>query len=287
MSDPTTEPGRFTAYLRERFPPLSYALLSAVFVGAGALAAIRLGGGEPRPQAALVVLAVFFHLRVADEHKDHARDRETHPERLLSRGVVTLPMLARWGAAAIAIEGALAASLGLRAFVAWAGVLAFSLAMRHEFGAPRTLSRSMLLTAVVHNPVVALLALFVHASTGASWDARYLLFVTAATFASLAFEIARKTRLPSEEIAGVPSYSSVYGRDTAGALVAGCASAAAIAAVLLNASMSPSWAPLVPVLGGLAATRGLSRPGQPSSRVELGASLGLIGTFLGIAVAAW
>ena len=287
MSDPGTEAGRLRAYLAERFPVLSYAVLVALFTGAGSLAAVRLGGGTSRPAVALVVLLAFFHLRVFDEHKDHARDAVTHPERLLSRGVVTLAHLRRWGNLAILIEAATCAWIGVPALLVWLATFAFTVAMRFEFGIGERLNRSLLLYAVTHNPVVALLALLVHASTGAAWDARYLFFVGAASLGSLAFEIARKTRLPDEEVPGVDSYSSVYGRRVAGALVSGCVSAAAILGVFLTSRMSDSGVPLVPLLGGLVAARILARDGRRVKSVELGASLALLGLFAGVGLAAW
>lgn len=282
-----SEAGRLRAYLAERFPLAPYGVLVALFFGAGSAAAVRLGGGEVRWWAAPAVLLAFFHLRVFDEHKDYAKDLVSHPDRLLSRGVVTLPMLRRWAAVAIVVQVALAASCGWGALLAWVAMCGFTVAMRFEFGVGERLNRSLLLYAVTHNPVVALLAVFTWATTGARWDARYLLFVGAASVASLAFEIGRKTRLPAEEIPGVDSYSSVYGRRNAGALVHACVAIAIAFAVLLTAGMNPSLWPLAPMAFGLVAARGLGAAHQPAKKVELGSSLALLGVLAGIWTAAW
>jgi hypothetical protein len=287
MPDPTTEAGRLRAYLAERFPLASYAVLVALFAGSGSLAAVRTGGGRVAPAVALLVLLAFFHLRVFDEHKDHARDAVTHPERLLSRGVVTLAHLRRWAAVAVVAEAAIAAWLGLPALLTWAAMFLFTVGMRYEFGVGERLNRSLLLYAVTHNPVVALLAMVIWASTGARWDARYLFFVAAASLGSLGFEIARKTRLPSEEIPGADSYSSVYGRRMAGSFVTACVSAAAICGVLLTSRLSDSPLPLSPLLGGLAVARLLGTERRPVKQMELGSSLALLGLFAGIGLAAW
>lgn len=284
---PRSEGARLRAYLAERFPLGPYAVLVALFFGAGSLLAVNLGGGEARWWAAPAVLLAFFHLRVFDEHKDFAKDAVSHPERLLSRGVVTLPMLRRWGAVAVALQVAIAAACGLPALLAWAAMFAFTVAMRFEFGAPRLLNRDLLLYAVTHNPVVALLAVFVWATTGAAWDDRYLLFCVAVSLGSLAFEIGRKTRQPDEEVPGVDSYSSVYGRRMAGSMVYGCATAAVASGVLLTARISASWWPLLPMLAGLVAARALSADKQPAKRVELGGSVALLGLLAGVGVAAW
>ena len=286
-ADPTTELGRIRAYLAERFPLAAYALLVALFHGAGSLAAVRLGGGEVRWWAALVVLLAFFHLRVFDEHKDFAKDAVSHPHRLLSRGVVTLPMLRRWALVAIVAEALLAAACGPWTFGAWAGVFLFTVAMRYEFGVGPILERNLLFYAVTHNPVVAGLALFIHASTSATWDARYLLFVLAASVGSLGFEIGRKTRQPDEEIAGVPSYSSVYGRALAGVMVQACVAFGLVFATLFTHSLSDSWLPLIPMAGGFVLSRALARADSPAKRVEAGASAALLGMFCGVGVAAW
>ena len=68
-------------------------MLTALFFGSAAWVATALGGGELRPQGwagAAIVWLVFLHLRIFDEHKDAAQDRQAYPDRLLSRGVVTL-----------------------------------------------------------------------------------------------------------------------------------------------------------------------------------------------------
>jgi 4-hydroxybenzoate polyprenyltransferase len=286
-TDPTTALARFRAYLAERFPIAPYAALVAAFHGAGSLVAVRLGGGEVRAWAGLVVLLAFFHLRVFDEHKDFEKDVRTHPERLLSRGVVTLAMLRRWGVVAIVAEAALAAACGWRALLAWAAMFAFTVAMRFEFGVGKQLEKSLLAYAITHNPVVAGLAMFIWASTGAAWDPRYLLFVAAASFGSLAFEIARKTRLPDEEVPGVDSYSSVYGRRQAGALVHLCVFAAVASAIVLSSRMTASYLPLVPLALAYLAARVLTTGDRPAKKVELGSSVALLGVFFGMGVAAW
>ncbi|MFZ5482456.1 MAG: hypothetical protein ACOZNI_37180 [Myxococcota bacterium] len=286
-SDPTTALGRFGAYLAERFPIGPYAVLVIAFHGAGSLVAVRLGGGEVRLWAGLAVLLAFFHLRVFDEHKDYAKDVVSHPERLLSRGVVTLSFLRVWGAGAILAGAAIAAACGTRALIAWAAMFAFTVAMRFEFGVGAWLNRSLLLYAITHNPVVAGLAMFTWASTGARWDPRYLLFVAAASFGSLAFEIGRKTRQPGEEIRGVDSYSSVYGRRQAGVMVHLCVAAAVASAVVLARAIDTGFWPLVPLGAAYMGARLYTGPERPAKKVELGSSIALLGVFAGLAVAAW
>ena len=267
------------AYLRERFPVAPYALLVALFYAAGANFAVTLGGGAVRFWTAPVLLLAFFHLRVFDEHKDYAKDLATHPERLLSRGVVTLRMLKVWGAMAVLGQVVIAAWAGPRSLAAWTAVFAFTLAMRVEFGLGALLNRHIVLYALTHNPVVALLGVFAWATTGATWNWAYLWFIAAISFGSLGLELGRKTRLPNEEVPGVESYSSVHGRLRAGLYVYTCIAMGAACTVLAIQTLTDAFASAIPTLVGVAVGRALTRESVPVKRVELGASLALLLNF--------
>lgn len=278
---------RLTAYLGERFPPGPYTVLVALFHGAASLTAVRLGGGSVCWWAGIAVWLAFFHLRVFDEHKDFDKDVIAHPERLLSRGVVTLKLLKVWGAVAIAAQCGIAAAIGPKALVWWAAMFAFTVAMRFEFGVGGWLNRHILTYAVTHNPAVALLAMFSWASTGAAWNQQFAIFILAVSLGSLALEVGRKTRLPEEELSTVPSYSSVHGRQTAVAIVFGAIAAAAACGILLDRALSPSWTPLYPLLGSVVIARALMGEGKRAKSIENGASLALIGLLASIGIAAW
>ncbi len=279
------------AWAWERFPPVVYTVLVALFWGSGARVATALGGGgRLAPAAAVVVLLVFLHLRIMDEHKDYDRDVITHPDRVLSRGLVTLPVLARLGVLAVAVEALVAASLGGRAFAWWAATFAFTLSMRFDhdplgLGIRPWLERHMAVMAFTHNPVVVPLALFVHASTGAPWRWGYLWFAALSSAGLLAFEFGRKTRRPEEEIPGVPSYTSTLGQRGARALLAGVYAGLgiALAGLALALGRPPLVAALAAVLVPLPGL--LTCPGrQPAKRVEGAASAVLLLAFL---AAAW
>ena len=289
-------PARLWGYLGERFPLAPYTVLVVLFFGSAALVSRALAGlsALPAPQAWLgapAVLLVFLHLRVFDEHKDHARDQVTHPERLLSRGVVTLRLLAGVGLLAIGLEAGLSALVGPLALLWWALTLLFTLLMRYEFGVGGFLNQHMLLYAVTHNPVVGLLAVYGYACAGAPFQATFLLYVLAASLGSLAFELGRKLHLPDEEVAGVDSYSSVYGRATAGRI---------LAAIELLTGLSAAG--VVWLVAGTPWQRGVglgllalgvawgvwsTRPDQRSKRVELSSSVVLLLSLLAMGVAAW
>jgi 4-hydroxybenzoate polyprenyltransferase len=211
---------RFRLYLAERFPLLPFTLLiGSLTLCAQAVAQGRAGGGLALSSRSAVafatVLLVFFHLRLMDESKDYDEDKLAHPDRLVSRGIVTLPEIARVLAVVIAAEVALNAVLGGRALWAYSASLAFTLGMRFEFGAGRLLRRSALLYAITHHPIVQLLGLYVAWANGApfTWLSLPLFFGT-----GLGFEIARNTR-SSEEDAANPherTYSKELGPRGAG-----------------------------------------------------------------------
>ena len=207
---------RLWAYVLERFPPVAYTVLVLLFSGS-AFGLLRQLTGEQvafsvAVRAAAVVLLVFFHLRIMDEHKDQEGDRVAYPDRLLTRGVVTLPMLAKVGWVAVVLEGVIALSISPLASFVWVCTLGFTLLMKVEFGLGSWLSKHLIVYAVTHNPIVAMLAMFLWSTMDAPWPAEYGLYVAIVSLGSLAFEVGRKVRLPEEEIAGVESYSSVLGR---------------------------------------------------------------------------
>lgn len=206
------------SYLLERFPPGPYSLLVVLFYGSAVLVSSALVGAEPifRWQPPVVMLLLFFHLRVFDEQKDFDVDQNAHPDRLLSQGIITLSFLTRAGIGAIVIQGALSASLGTEAFIAWIACFSFTLMMRIEFGVGEWLNERPLLYALTHNPITPLLGVFAWASTGLPWTEHFAWYLGAVAMGALAFELGRKIRLPEEEQEGVSTYSKAFGRRAAG-----------------------------------------------------------------------
>jgi 4-hydroxybenzoate polyprenyltransferase len=209
---------RFWAYLLERFPPVAYSLLVSLFYGSAVLVSAALLGAEAQLtwQGPIVILLVFFHLRVFDEHKDAKEDQEAHPERLLSRGIIDLGFLKKAAVVAILAEAGLAFSLSTRAGVAWGACFVFSLLMAAEFGVGKWLNEHMMAYAFSHNPITPLLGVFAWATTGLDFAPMFGWYLGSVAAGALAFEVGRKTRLPEEEQAGVSTYSARLGRSQAG-----------------------------------------------------------------------
>lgn len=278
---------RVWGYLLERFPPVAYGLLVALFVSSAFLLAGKSPLEPTAAKAGLVVLLVFFHLRIMDEHKDGADDRLAYPDRLLSRGVVTLPLLARLGLAAIALECALAWWISIEALWAWLACLGFTLLMRIEFGVGRWLNRHLVIYAITHNPIVALLAAFLWVVAGGEWGTQAALYIGVVSLGSLAFEIGRKVRLPDEEIEGVDSYSSVLGKAGADRLLLGIRWVVSLGIGWMAIGLGADWVAAIAVLVSVALTVGLWGHGRGAKATEGAATVALLMDFILVGLLAW
>lgn len=226
---------RLWAYLQERFPPGSLVVFSAVTV-LSAAAAVAAGTGRALgvdPGLALLAgahLLTLLLLRLLDEFKDFERDSRAYPDRVLSRGVVTLATLRplTWLVGALALG--CSAALGPAPLALHALVLAFALLMAREFFVGDLLRKDVFVYAATHQPINPLITVWLLVGVGArgarlddlmahlpnvlGW---YLLAQIALGFG---FEIARKLWTPEEERPDlVDSYSShAIGPRGAGAL---------------------------------------------------------------------
>ncbi len=234
--DPSAPWGRrFAAYLEERFPPGAMLVFSLVTVGSAAAACAAAARAPVRLDLGLALLALahvtfLLLLRVLDEHKDFARDREAYPERVLSRGLVTLPQLARVGWVAGLVGLACSAALGAFPLGAFVAVLVFGLLMAKEFFLGELLRKDVFFYAATHQPINPLItAWLVTGVLARGWgtpheDALALpvlwSYVLAQLLLGFGFEVARKVWTPAEERPDlVDSYSAhAIGPRGAGAL---------------------------------------------------------------------
>ena len=278
-------------YLLERFPPVAYTLLVVLFAGSAfALVGELAGASVPlsvEVRAAVVVLLVFFHLRIMDEHKDEEGDRAAYPERLLTRGVVTLPLLARCGVIAVLLQGVIAASISPTACAAWGVALLFTVLMKVEFGVGSWPSRHLVIYALTHNPIVALLAVFLWAATGAAWHWTFGVYVLTVSLGSLAFEIGRKIRSPEEEIAGVDSYSSVLGRSRADLLLIGTRWLTALCVMALAVQLENMTIVVLSLVLAVVVHGALLSVARTAKAVEGVATVALLGDFVLVWGLAW
>jgi len=220
LTDPFIK--RLWAYLQERFPILGNVVLIISYYSSNQFLAHALSQpGESMHYSwrsfagAIVLLCMFFHLRVFDEHKDYDDDCRHYPDRVLQRGLITLGHLKWMGAAAITTELILGAFLGVPVLVAILIAMAFSLLMLKEFFVGEWLNRNFLLYAVSHMLIMPLFALVVFsiATNRFPWEAPgwFWVYAFVGFFVAFNWEIARKIRAPEDEIKGVDSYSKMWG----------------------------------------------------------------------------
>ncbi len=211
---------RFYAWIEERFPLANGLLFFVVFAAALLLGRRAAGGPVALHLGDLAGLAAtwsfFFMLRVFDEHKDYALDCRLYPERVLSRGLITLDQLKVAGGLAIALQLAvsLAQDGGVGAVtLRWLVVMGWSLLMLREFFVPKWLGRHLVVYAVSHMIVTPLSILWLAqmGAGGAPLDRGVYAYAGMALLFGFCFEIARKMKAPSEEREGVASYTHSYG----------------------------------------------------------------------------
>ncbi len=301
MSDPLSLPGKLWAYLLERFPPVPTLLYGgALFCVAWGLGGRLEGAGGGGWLQALLGTLVFFtcllHVRLMDEHKDYERDCEAYPDRLLSRGVVTLRMLKGLLAVVLLAEAALAAALGLQALIVWVALLAFTLAMLVEFGIGEWLSERLGWYLISHQAMVLIMATFgvaprvdLLALSPASWVKVGVLGL-GMICATVTFELGRKTWSHDREHDSADSYTRVWGRRRTVATTMAVAIAGLGAWTWLLLAVGASWIPAAVTAGAVvlllvAELRFLQKPERKRSKlVELAGAVYALAALIGAAV---
>jgi len=253
----------FSQYLAERFPVVAYLLLiGAMVIGAGAAAAASTGQPVPIswPQAiaTVTILLGFFHLRVFDEHKDYDRDLIAHPDRVLSRGLITLADLHKYATIAIVLELGMNVVFGVEVMLWVLAFILFSVGMYYEFGVSEWLNKHMVAYALSHNPIAGLMICytFVLVLGQTAFPEPVIWYLLVTTFTCLGFEIGRKLRAPADEIEGQETYTKALGIKNAALLLIGFeVVAVAVTLPLLTAT----WAKIGLAVVGLAMLAGPGR----------------------------
>ncbi len=301
MADPKTLPGVLWAYLMERFPPAATLLYAAaLFYASWGFAGTLEGASPGRILPSLAGAGVFFlallHVRLMDEHKDYEDDLVAYPQRLLSRGVVTLQQLRSFLWVVLALEAALAAMLGMVALATWALLLGFTVAMFVEFGIGEWLRRHLGWYLISHQAMVVLmvfLAVVVRMEPGVldvqGW-LRVALLAGAVMSATVTFEIGRKTWSPDREHAHADSYTRDWGRPRTVITTLAVAGTGAGIWCWLLCQVGASWIPMVLVACAVATLvvaelAFLRNPVEKTSKlVELAGAVYALVSLIGCAV---
>ena len=266
LTESSPFPKRLWAYLQERYDPVqggvtTLALSLALVQTFRHTFDVAWTGPLIAATGLLTMMQWFFYLllRVFDEHKDWDTDHIHFPERILSRGLVTLTHMKGVG-----LVCTLVLFLGSLWFgppmLVWTAVLyAYALLMLKEFFVAEWLKNHLLLYGISHNVIVFLSFHWVFAGfAGVSgveqpWRVFNLsLFAVALNSLIFSLEVARKIRLPAFEREGVDTYSQVIGYQQAAWLAVGVQ---ALGLVLLYGSAPAishyAWIGLLIVLGGV------------------------------------
>ena len=244
--------GRWLLYLNEVFLPVSRTLVSLILVvGIQWLYQVMLGRAPlvltwDVVPAVLTLVLILLYYRVQDEFKDAATDRKFFPHRPVPSGRVSLHDLQvlMWTTFAVLIAMNVAWRLVI---VPFAVLFVFALFMHKWFFLERYLAANRLLAFVTHAPISIIGNYFVLSvytnRFGAplfTWPAA----IAAVWFAlpSLAWEIARKTRAPFEEIPGYQTYSVLLGSRLAALLSIAFVLAQWAVAFFLPVSSAYLWA---------------------------------------------
>ncbi len=216
---------RLWRYQAERFPLMEHGPLILAFAGAAVGVSALLRGDLDAPTwggflaAAVVMLGLFFQLRVSDEVKDAAVDAATRPERPVPRGLVSLRLLVTLALVLLPVQALVA---GVRApvlLLPLALVWCWMALMAVEFGLGAWLRARPVLYLVTHMMVMPLIDLFATANdwlvAGGGLPAGLIWFLVLSFFNGVVLEIGRKTWAPDQERPGVESYSSTWGRSVA------------------------------------------------------------------------
>jgi hypothetical protein len=282
----------FWAYLRQRFPPVNMALFAVLFCTVWSVAG-TVGKGLPafgwsEGLGIAATICFFFRLRVFDEIKDFALDARNHPQRVLQRGLVTLPQLRALAWAGAGLELVWSATRGGWALLGWALALAYSLAMRYEFGAPAWLRARLVQYALTHMLIMPLVIAWLWLAYVPHGHAKLLLLMLLSLLGGFAFELARKTHAPAAERPTVESYSQVLGLQGAvTGVVLVLLGGVAVQGWLLHLLAAPAWP--YAVLGGLLVltlgvyARALRRPEEAwFRRAEVLVSLFMLCSYLSL-----
>jgi hypothetical protein len=206
---------RWFTFLRERHEPVSISLMVAAFFAANGLLAAHGAGANPSWPRILggyaVIWLIFLHMRMFDEVKDYAVDREHNPERPLARGLIELGEFGVMTLVVLLSELTIAANLGWGPFVTYIMVLCFTLMMRMEFFVGDWMRPKLELYAVTHTFSATMMGLFIAAAVTGQQPALLplpvLQFALGNWFVFNVFEFGRKTFGREEERPGVDSYS--------------------------------------------------------------------------------
>ena len=212
---------RFWLYCLERFPPLQHGLIIAVFTfSAAAYSRILRGADGMVPwntllPGMLMVVSIFFLLRLFDEFKDKEEDKKYRPHLPVPRGLVSLDELKIWILLVFLFQAAVLIFLQSSMWLFVVLILVYLLLMRAEFFVPAWLKKRPMLYMLSHMLILPFTDWY---ATGLDWHlegtsmpAGLIYFLILSYLNGMVIEVGRKIRPSDQEEPGQRTYSSIYG----------------------------------------------------------------------------
>lgn len=221
------ELNRWVTFISERFEPVSHFIMIGLFVFAHYLVADASKFVKVAPHLIIYVAlgtAVFFmKLRLYDEIKDYEVDVAKNPNRPLPRGLLEHFDVKKAIELCIILEVIFFTSCGMQAFISILVAIGYSLLMYKEFFIPKLIRPHLTTYATSHTIVTFFLSLAIFSSLSKfkffEMDPDFYYFSLMSWLLFNIFELGRKIYQPCEEREGVDTYSSIWGKFGAVALV--------------------------------------------------------------------
>lgn len=218
---------RWLTFIKERFDPLSHLVMMGLFLCAFMINVSFLEESAANlSQKILICLFVFLFflkLRFYDEIKDYETDLEINPTRPLPRGLLSVFEVKRAIEWTIFFELVILLGLGPKALTIGVIAIGYSLLMYKEFFIGEKIRPLLTTYAMSHTFVTVFLSLTILCALTQKWV--WQLPIDLLKFSIMAwplfniFEFGRKTYQPSEEREGVATYSNIWTKPGAFALV--------------------------------------------------------------------
>ena len=244
---------RLWIYQSERFPLKKTGPLLGVYSAASICVSAQLADrplpGWPAFAVGFVLaMALFFQMRVCDEFKDAEDDRRYRPERPVPRGLVSLTEVLMIGILTLPL--AAVSAWMWHPPVLWYLILVWVwlAAMTTEFGAPVWLKARPGLYLVSHMAIMPLINLLL---TCIEWlpadriPSKLWVFLVLSFVNGCILEIGRKLWSPETEIAGVDTYSRLWGYRAAALVWLWCVLVSLMFMVTIGFATGVGWVTIV------------------------------------------
>lgn len=210
------------SYTKERFPipatlPYAMAFFSLAYFLPNLFSSKNIINLSDLISGSIIFFLITFQIRILDEHKDFKKDSVAHPERMLSKGIITLAQLRKVLYVIIAIQLGINICLGLNQLFIWFIIFIYTLLMFKEFFVPEFLNDRIGLYLISHQIIIPLMLLYGISmrtdicNMNSADTVHLMLFLFGSMLTTISYEIGRKTWSADREHDLADSYSKIWG----------------------------------------------------------------------------